>query len=71
MAKNSIWSKNIEKARVPKNGPNSICSKTGHLLKYATRCCDDLFLAQIVTLFSRFVREQLFYTRYSSLCHIE
>ena len=28
-----------------------------------TRCSDDLFLAQIVTLFSRFVRVQLFYTR--------
>ena len=28
-----------------------------------TRCSDDLFLAQISTLFSRFVRVQLFYTR--------
>ena len=28
-----------------------------------TRCSDDLFLAQIVVLFSRFVRVQLFYTR--------
>ena len=28
-----------------------------------TRCSDDLFLAQIETLFSRFVRVQLFYTR--------
>ena len=28
-----------------------------------TRSADDLFLAQIVTLFSRFVRVQLSYTR--------
>ena len=28
-----------------------------------TRCSDDLFLAQIVILFSRFVRVQLFCTR--------
>ena len=28
-----------------------------------TSCSDGLFLAQIVTLFSRFVRLQLFYTR--------
>ena len=44
-----------------------------HALLRQTRCSDDLFMAQIVTLFSSFVRVQLFCTRqrYSPLCRIE
>ena len=59
----TLWKVNRDGGRGPKKGQN-VTGVKPHLFKITqNRCSDDLFLAQIATLFSRFVRVQLFYTR--------